>query len=116
MADMYCKKCNNLLSNDEKALGRCSKCGETFKSVFHEMKNENQANVSERPVGMCLKVLGWIVIIVGTILSMYLAGESIGMEWYAFLTSEISFLVSGVTLIGFSEMIKLMQEIKNKMK
>lgn len=81
-----------------------------------DMKNENQANVSERPVGICLKVLGWIVIIVGSLLSLNFVGDSSEMEWYAFLTSEISFLVSGVTLIGFSEMIKLMQEIKNKMK
>ena len=34
MSELYCSNCKKLLSNDEKASGKCANCGEEFSSTL----------------------------------------------------------------------------------
>lgn len=118
-----CPKCQSMLNGDEKASGRCFSCGTIFESVLPEDAKQYDYNlsgdvisdsVSENSVAKIIKISGILIIILGTILSFFLVSE--GFSVVLFLTSEIISIINGLFLIGFSEIIKLLENIKNKLK
>ena len=81
-----CPKCKSILNNDEKASGKCFSCGATFES------NLPQNTISEINYGK---------------------NE---FSFVSFIIPETVTIISGVIFLGFSEVIKLLQEISNKLK
>lgn len=122
MSDMYCPKCKTLLNNDEKASGKCFNCGASFSSVLPEDKKGTQtsdATSNENTVGGILKAIGILILIIGTIGSIVIAGgDGYGYEFSfaRFILPEIGTIVSGMMFLGFAEIIQLLQDIKNKLK
>lgn len=118
MSDMYCPKCKTLLNNDEKASGKCFNCGATFSSVLPEVKSNTSVSTSnsENTIAGILKAIGFLVMIFGTIGSIYLASQGRRFEFGSFILPEIGSIVCGMMFLGFSEIIQLLQDIKDKMK
>lgn len=116
MSDMYCPKCKTLLNNDEKASGKCFNCGATFSSTLPEMKKDTNTSSGENTIGGILKAIGILVMVFGTIGSIYSATQGYGFEFGKFILPEIGSIVSGMMFLGFSEIIQLLQDIKNKLK
>lgn len=118
MEDRYCPKCNTLLNNDEKASGKCFNCGATFGSILPETKSISSVSVNsnENTIGGMLKGIGVLVMIFGTIGSIYLASQGREFEFANFILPEIGTIISGMMFLGFSEIIQLLQDIKDKMK
>lgn len=115
MSDMYCPKCKTLLNNDEKASGKCFNCGASFSSVLPEEKKSTQTSdaISNE------NAIGILILIIGTIGSIVIAGgDGYGYEFSfaRFILPEIGTIVSGMMFLGFTEIIQLLQDIKNKLK
>lgn len=63
MSELYCSNCKKLLSNDEKASGKCANCGEKFSSTLIGATRPIEVNTDiateKNIVGMVLKVIGY---------------------------------------------------------
>lgn len=110
MSDVYCPKCKTLLNNDEKASGKCFNCGASFSSVLPEEKKSIQTSDSinnENTVGGILKAIGILILIIGTIGSIVIAGGDgygYAFSFARFILPEIGTIVSGMmflAIIGF---------------
>jgi UPF0716 family protein affecting phage T7 exclusion len=55
------------------------------------------------PVSVALKVIAWLIIVVGSVVAL---GSSLVVLIYS--------VVTGIVLLGFSEMIRLLAEINHK--
>ena len=108
-----CPNCGKILSEDEKVLYKCISCGTKFESSLPK------ENSKDNTVAKAIKICGIIIIILGTILSFIVAGGT-GRKYefslLQFLTPETISIVSGLVFIGFSEIIQLLEDIKNKLK
>lgn len=111
-----CPKCNEKLNIDEKSAGRCFSCGATFSSTIPEddkiPAHYSSDNATDNTVAKIIKVLGIIIIVLGTIGSFVINHDNFSLS--AFLTVEFPCIVSGVFFVGLAEIIKLLEEIKNK--
>ena len=122
MSDMYCTKCKALLNEDEKASGKCFNCGAAFSSVLPEEKKSTQTSdaiSNENAIGGILKAIGILILIIGTIGSIVIAGGDgyrYEFSFARFILPEIGTSVSGMMFLGFAEIIQLLQDIKNKLK
>lgn len=118
MMDMYCPECKTLLNDDEKASGRCFNCGARFSAILPETKNDASVPVStgKNTIAGILKAIGFLVMIFGTIASIGIGGQGYEFSFASFLLLEIGTIVFGMVFLGFSEMLQLLQDIKNKMK
>lgn len=122
MSDMYCPKCKTLLEEDEKASGKCFNCGASFSSVLPEEKKSTQksdAISNENTVGGILKAIGILILIIGTIGSIVIASTGSYRHEFSFtgfILPEIGTIVSGMMILGFAEIIQLLEDIKNKLK
>lgn len=107
-----CPNCNKLLSEDEKILYKCISCGTKFKPYSNIISSDNT-------VAKIIKICGIAIIILGTILSFIVAGGN-GRKYefsiLLFITPEVISVISGLVFIGFSEIIQLLEDIKNKLK
>ena len=118
MADMYCPKCKTLLNNDEKASGKCFNCGATFSTVLPKTKSNSSASLGNdgNTIGRILKAIGFLIIIFGTVGSIYIGNQRYKFSFVSFILPEIGTIVSGMMFIGFAEIIQLLQDIKDKIK
>lgn len=107
-----CPNCGKLLSEDEKILYKCISCGTKFKPYSNIISSDNT-------VAKIIKICGIAIIILGTILSLIVAGGN-GRKYefslLLFITPEAISVISGLVFIGFSEIIQLLEDIKNKLK
>ena len=107
-----CPNCGKILSEDEKLLYKCISCGTKFKSSM-------PITLSDNTVAKAIKICGIIIIILGTILSFIIAGGN-GRKYefslLLFITPEAISIISGLVFIGFSEIIQLLEDIKNRLK
>lgn len=129
-----CPKCQSKLNIDEKCSGRCFSCGATFESPLpkdnrnfnyqatdttNTINTINTINTTDNTVAKAIKICGIIIIILGTILSFIIAGGN-GRKYefslLQFLAPEAISIISGLVFIGFSEIIQLLEDIKNKLK
>ena len=119
MSELYCSNCKKLLSNDEKASGKCANCGEEFSSALIGATRPIEVNTDiateKNIVGMVLKVI--LILIVGTITNFILI-DKYEYEYtiFSFIVPELRTIVSGMILIGSAEIVKLLQDIKNRMR
>ena len=111
-----CPKCNEKLNIDEKLSGRCFSCGATFSSPLPKDDKKSvpyiSANATDNTVAKIIKVLGIVIIILGTIGNIIMNHDHFSLS--AFLEMELSCAVSGMFFVGLAEIIKLLEEIKNK--
>ncbi len=116
-----CPKCKSMLNNDEKACGKCFTCGATFESSLPQNTVTSSCNFPKKnSVGKSLTIIGILVIILGTIssfsMSFYEVHGSPEFSFTNFIIPEAFSLVSGIMFLGFGEIIKLLQDICNKIK
>ena len=114
-----CPNCKTKLNIDEKASGKCFSCGATFESSLFKDNKQFNYQSSDNTVAKSIKVCGIIIIILGTILSFIVAGgngQKYEFSLLQFLTPETISIISGLVFIGFSEIIQLLEDIKNKLK
>lgn len=108
-----CPNCGKILSEDEKILYKCISCGTKFKSF------SSKIILSDNAVAKAIKICGIIIIVLGTILSFIVAGGN-GRKYefslLQFITPEAISIISGLLFIGFSEIIQLLEDIKNKLR
>lgn len=107
-----CPNCGKLLSEEEKIIYKCISCGTKFKSSSNIILSDNI-------VAKAIKICGISIIILGTILSFIVAGgdgKKYEFSLLRFLTPEAISVISGLAFIGFSEIIQLLEDIKNRIK
>lgn len=111
-----CPKCNERLNIDEKSAGRCFSCGATFSSTIPKDDRSSapyiSINATDNTVAKIIKALGIIIIILGTIGNIVMNHDHFSLS--AFLEMEFFCIVSGIFFVGLAEIIKLLEEIKNK--
>lgn len=120
-----CPNCGKILSEDEKILYKCISCGTKFVSPLPKDNGNfnyqatDTINTTDNTVAKAIKICGIIIIILGTILSFIVAGGN-GRKYefslLQFLAPEAISIISGLVFIGFSEIIQLLEDIKNKLK
>ena len=107
-----CPKCGKILSEDEKIIYKCISCGTKFEPSLSNTLTDNT-------VAKVIKICGIIIIALGTILSFIVAGgdgRKYEFSLLLFITPEAISIISGLVFIGFSEIIQLLEDIKNKLK
>ena len=115
-----CPKCKSTLNNDERASGKCFTCGATFESSLPQNTVTPSNAYSENMLGKALKGIGFIILVVGTIGSLATSfhdvyGQS-EFSFASFIIPETVTIISGIMFLGFGEIIKLLQEIRDKLK
>lgn len=85
----------------------------------HNVSNTNNSSNDHNAIGSILTFLGVIVLIIGTIASYILSGG--GSRYYSstnitiFILYEFATLLSGFVIIGFAQILHLLQRICNKL-
>lgn len=114
-----CPKCKSILNNDEKASGKCFSCGATFESNLPQ-NTISEINYNENTIAKMIKVIAITILILGTIGSFASSFHDVygknEFSFASFIIPETVTIISGVIFLGFSEVIKLLQEISNKLK
>ncbi len=103
-----------------------------YKKVAIEVTDEEYAEVKrcinsenvdkKNPVAIALIAIAWIVFVVGFILGIVLGTEEVVYRYrteteFSFAVAMVYWvvsLVSGIMILGFAEIIKLLESIKNK--
>ncbi len=114
-----CPNCKSKLNIDEKSSGKCFSCGATFESSLPKENKQLNYSSYDNTVAKLIKICGFAIIILGTILSFIIAGGNgykYEFSFMRFLTPELISIISGLLFIGFSEVIQLLEDIKNKLK
>lgn len=107
-----CPNCKAPLNIDEKASGKCFSCGASFETeLTTQLNDQHYIAASHNSIAKVLKVCGIIIFILGTIGSIYYISTS---SILMFIVLEASTIVSGLLFLGFSEIIQLLEDIKNK--
>ena len=117
----FCPKCNARLNADDKFSAKCSKCKANLEEFYASDEKRYHSTLLENTVAKAVKICGIIIIIVGTILSIVIACQKdkygdLDFSFVRFITSEAISVISGIFFIGFSEVIQLLEDIKNKTK
>lgn len=81
-------------------------------SEYEQIKELSQSEKSQEKnsVAIALMVIAWIIIVVGVVVGLFLTDSSIGLAIICCVMS----VVSGIFILGFAEIIKLLNDIKNK--
>lgn len=118
-----CPKCKSKLNIDEKSSGKCFSCGATFEYLLPKESKQFNYNSYENTVAKLIKVCGFAIIILGTIGSIVIANKNFDSSYRSYEFSPIRFLIpelfsvmNGLLFIGFSAIIQLLEDIKNKLK
>ena len=114
-----CPKCKSILNNDDKASGKCFSCGATFESNLPQ-NTIPEINYNENTIAKIIKVIAIAMLILGTIGSFASSFHDVygKNEFFfaCFIIPETVTIISGIIFLGFSEVIKLLHEISNKLK
>lgn len=84
-----------------------------------QASSANDVVGNENTIGGILKAIGILILIAGTIGSLVIAGGDgyrYEFSFLRFILPEIGTIISGMMFLGFSEIIQLLQDIKNKLK
>lgn len=113
-----CPKCKSILNMDEKASGKCFTCGATFESNLPQNTNKN-IYYNENTIAKILKILSIVILVLGTISSFATSFHEVygrsEFSFISFLIPETVVIISGIVFLGFSEVIRLLQDISNKL-
>ncbi len=81
-----------------------------------EQQQENDKQTSQgNTISGILKAIGFLILIIGTIGSFYIATQGSEFSFGGFILPEIGTIVSGMLFLGFAEVIRLLQDIKDKL-
>lgn len=109
-----CPECGKILSEDEKILYKCTACGAKIKPDI------STQNYNENTIAKALKIISIAILIIGTIGSLVTAFHEVYGEtkfsFISFLSSEMVVVIGGVLVLGLREVIRLLQDINNKLK
>ncbi len=115
----HCPSCKSKLNIDEKSSGKCFSCGTTFDPFIPDANKQIEGISSDNIVANLIKICGVIIMILGTIGSIIIAGGD-GYKYefslIHFLVPEVISIVGGLLFIGFAEIIQLLEDIKSKLK
>ncbi len=103
---MKCKKCGRDCLEEEIIEGYCLECVKKHKNNFEELK------VKENKIAEIYRLLAVIILGSGIFISLVILTSNISDEYAikAFIITVGWFLL----LIGFAEIIQLLEDIKNK--
>jgi H+/gluconate symporter-like permease len=108
-----CPNCGKILSEEEKIIYKCTSCGKKIESEI------TTQNYTENTIAKVLKIISIIILILGTIGSFAASFHDVygksEFSFATFLIPETVVVISGILFLGFSEVIKLLQEINNKL-
>ena len=114
-----CPKCKSILNNDEKASGKCFSCGATFESNLPQ-NTIPEINYNENTIAKIINVIAIAMLILGTIGSFASSFHDVygknEFSFASFIIHETVTIISSIIFLGFSKVIKLLQEISNKLK
>lgn len=70
----------------------------------------------ENSIAKALKVLGWLVMIIGIITGLILANDDYygEFDWGIAVSMGTQSIINGIMFFGFAEIIRLLQSIKDK--
>ena len=106
-----CPNCGKTLNEDEKVLYKCTSCGK-------KIQNDVSFNFEKNTISNIIKFCGFAVIILGTIYSFMSASDR-DYEYHfnllLFIASEIISIVSGILLLGLSEIVQVLDDIKHRL-
>lgn len=116
-----CPKCDSELNIDERLSGRCFTCKATFKtenvgnSVKFDKHDKYIGNniIEENRKVFLISTMAKIIIVMGIIGAIILG--YILESFYLFLYVTLGCIFSGIILLGFAEIISLLQDISNKL-
>lgn len=77
-------------------------------------KNDNESDECTNVVVNVLSVIAWIIYIGGLITGCVLAGDGYDFKWSVAWLYWCAAIISGTMFLGFAEIIKLLEAIKNK--
>lgn len=87
-----------------------------IKQQEEKRKQEHDIMSSENTIGGILKAIGILIMIFGTIGSICIASQGHKFSFADFIIPEVGTVISGMIFLGFSEIIQLLQDIKDKMR
>ena len=88
---------------------------ENIRQEEEKIKVQNGKVSNENTIGGILKGIG-ILILMGSVVIAGLALYTYKFSFGGFILPEIGTIVSGMMFLGFSEVIQLLQDIKDKLK
>ena len=88
---------------------------EYIKQQEEQQKEDNMQTSQGNTISGILKAIGFLILIIGTIGSFYIASQGYEFSFASFILPEIGTIVSGMLFLGFSEVIRLLQDIKDKL-
>lgn len=105
---------------------REAQCEKFYKNVPYEVTDEEYEQLvkyaeQEEPaacsntIEMILFSLAWIIYIGGFLAGIFLSSQGYSFVWSTAIICWASAFVSGTIFLGFSEVIKLLEAIKNKL-
>ena len=109
-----CPKCGSTLNVDEKASGKCFSCGTNFESSLPISKKKYN---TKNTISVIIKIIGIAIIVIGTVFSFANASDRevyYNFSLSLFITPFIFSFISGILLLSLSEIIQLLEDIKNK--
>ncbi|MBD5554378.1 MAG: hypothetical protein HDQ95_03275 [Roseburia sp.] len=113
-----CPNCKSKLNIDEKSSGRCFSCGTAFEPSLSKERSQFSYSTSDNTIAKLIKICGFVIIVLGTILSLVTAGGD-GYKYEfslsRFMIPELVSVSIGLFFIGFSEVIQLLEDIRNKL-
>lgn len=127
---MVCKKCKKELSSEMIKVNLCWNCGEIIDenltdadTNYDDIEIETEYSTEEditsnnsNSIAKSIRVFAKIIMIVGSILNVLVLFVASGYYTFtSFFAFEMMFFLSGLLLLGFSEIIQLLQDIKSKL-
>ena len=127
---MICKNCKKELSNEMLKANLCWNCGQIIdenlaentdyndieiETEYVSINDDNDLNININSIAKSIKVFAKIIMVIGSVLNilvLFIASQY--HTFLSFLAFEMIFVISGFLLLGFSEIIQLLQDIKNK--
>ena len=83
---------------------------EEYEEVLKAYKLNNEVKTSEDSVAQALRMIAIFIYVIGGLLSIL----SFSADFFAGMTASISVIISGTSFLGFSRIINLLNNIKNK--
>lgn len=127
---MVCKKCKKELSSEMIKANLCWNCGEIIDknltdadTNYDDIEIETEYSTEEdiifnntNSIAKSIRIFAKIIMIVGSILNVLVLFVASGYYTFtSFLAFEMMFILFGLLLLGFSEIIQLLQDIKSNL-
>lgn len=110
----YCHKCELNWDDTEE---KCPKCGQEFeikkeakKVVVSEDLLQQEANYNKK--GAFLDILGWAIIVIGILGTLYIATLDYEFNFVSFFVGALSSIILGGMIIGVGEIIHKLHDIE----